>query len=239
MEWILGHWLSFAAGIFLLAMVLYGHYRGCVRIAVALARLVVNVVLVRLATPYIILYLKGHTKIPQLLKNAIINGVGLEEKLAGIQMPAQQRAAIEQLKLPGQIRDLLLENNNKEVYHILGVDTFLDYMGTYLTDMALNLIGSALLFILVYFLLRMVSRWLNLMARLPILSGINQIAGALLGGVQGLLWLWGGCVLVDVCSHMPWAVAALQQIQSSVWLSYLYHNNMINWLFRNILQSLL
>ena len=79
---------------------------------------------------------------------------------------------------------------------------------------------------------------MDLIARLPIVSGINQIAGALLGGVQGLLCLWIGCVVVDLCSRTQWAQAVLEQIHISMWLTFLYQNNMINWIFVNILRSL-
>ena len=36
MELIMEHWLSMTVGIYLVAMVLYGHYRGFLRMAVSL-----------------------------------------------------------------------------------------------------------------------------------------------------------------------------------------------------------
>ena len=43
MEIFMEHWLSFIAGGFLLAMILYGHYRGFLRIAVTVASLVLSI----------------------------------------------------------------------------------------------------------------------------------------------------------------------------------------------------
>ena len=136
------------------------------------------------------------------------------------------------------MKEILLENNNSEIYELLGVNTFLEYVGDYLTNMILNLITAMVLFVLVNLALRFLIRWLNLIARLPILSGMNQIAGALVGGIQGLLWLWAGCVLADICSQSAWASAVLTQIEMSSWLTFLYQNNLINWIFVNILRSL-
>lgn len=73
------------------------------------------------------------------------------------------------------MKEILLENNNHEIYNLLGVDSFFEYLGASLANMVLNLIVSVVLFAAVYFLIRFVIKWLDLMARLPILSGMNQI----------------------------------------------------------------
>ena len=74
----------------------------------------------------------------------------------------------------------------------------------------------------VYFAIRMMVRWADLISRLPIISGMNQIAGAILGGIQGLLIVWIGCLMIRFFSETPWAQAALDQIQVSPWLCLLY-----------------
>lgn len=235
------HWLSLGVGIFLLAMVLYGHYRGFLRIAVALFSLVLSMVVVRVAMPYVNTYLRENTAIHSMVEESLIKAAGIEESEDGetAQLPAQQRMMIERMRLPEQMKQALIENNNSEIYHILGVDTFLHYVGTYLANMVLNLVGSILLLGVVYLLIRLLVRWLDLIARLPVLYGINQIAGALLGGAQGLLWIWGLFLLVDVCSETFWAAAMAVQIQKSVWLKFLYDNNLFNWIFVSILRAMI
>ncbi|NBH74015.1 CvpA family protein [Clostridiaceae bacterium] len=233
---VMGHWLSFAAGAFLLAMVLYGHYRGFLRMAVTIVALVFSILVTRGATPYVANRIKENTQVRSHIEHALADLSGFAGDSGNGVLPAQQRSAIEQLKLPKQMKEILLENNNSEIYSLLGVDTFLEYVGDYLTSMVLNMITAAVLFVLMNVFLRFLIHWLNLIARLPVLSGLNQIAGALAGAVQGLLWLWGGCVLVDICSHTEWASAVMGQIQKSSWLMFLYQNNLINWVFMNILR---
>lgn len=232
------HWLSLSAGIFLLAMVLYGHYRGFLRMSVNLLALILSICIVRMMTPYITTYIRENTQLHHVIENALADAVELPGGSDEMWQPSYQRTAIERLKLPCQMEKILLENNNSEIYRLLGVDTFLEYVGMYLTNMVLNMIGGAILFIAVNLTIRILIRWLDLIARLPILSGINQIAGALLGGVQGLIFIWAGCVLTDLCSQTGWAIAVLGQIQQSVWLSFLYQNNLIDWIFENLLRSL-
>lgn len=239
MEIIIEHWLSFAVGIFLLAMVLYGHYRGFLRMAVTLLAVVLSIVTVRVAVPYVSDYLKENTQIRQAVAQAVRNAAGIPEETADVPLPAQQIQLIEEMNLPEQMKQILIENNNSEVYRLLGVDTFLDYVGNYLADMAVRAVGSVILFLIVYLLLRLVIYWLDLLARLPILSGMNQIAGAVLGGFRALLWLWAACLVVDIFSSAAWASAVLDQIQGSIWLTFLYQNNLINWLFMSLLRGLL
>lgn len=231
------HWLAIGVGAFLLSMVLYGHYRGFLRMAVTMTALILSLIVVRVAMPYVTAVLKENTGIHRAVGQGLLHMAGIEENGAEAQLPAQQREAIERLKLPEQMKEALLENNNNEIYHILGVDAFLDYLGAYLANMVLNLIGSVLLFIVVYLAIRLLVKWLDLIAKLPILSGINQIAGAVLGGLQGLLVLWLAGLIVKACSSMPWSQAVLAQIEGSVWLGFLYHNNIFNWLFVSILNS--
>ncbi len=239
MEILTENWLSFSAGVFLLGMVLYGHYRGFLKTVVTLATLVISVVVVRFATPHITTLLRENTEIRHKIERVLTDAAGFSRDSQDIQMPAQQRLLIEQLKLPRQMKEALLENNNHEIYHILGVDTFFDYVGTYLVNMILNFIGSIVLFILVNLFIRFLVRWADLIARLPVLSGLNQIAGALLGGIQGLLCLWACFVLADLFSRSSWALAILDQVNKSTWLTFLYNNNLINWMFVNILKSLI
>ncbi len=232
------HWLSFAAGIFLLAMVLYGHYRGFLRMAITMAALIFSITVTRVATPYVTNLVRENTQIRHRIEQSLADLAGLDNDSDIRSLPVQQRTVIEQLKLPRQMKEILLENNNSEIYELLGVTTFLEYVGNYLTNMILNLVTAVILFVVVNLALRFLIRWLNLIARLPILSGMNQIAGALAGGVQGLLCLWAGCVLADLCSQTAWASAVLAQIETSAWLTFLYQNNLINWIFVNILRSL-
>ena len=45
------HWLSVGVGVFWLSMILYGHYRGLVRIAVTMSALILSLVVTRVAMP--------------------------------------------------------------------------------------------------------------------------------------------------------------------------------------------
>ena len=47
------YWLSVLVAVYLVGMTLYGHYRGFIRQTVSVAALVISIVAVNLASPYV------------------------------------------------------------------------------------------------------------------------------------------------------------------------------------------
>lgn len=189
------NWLSIAAAVYLAAMVLIGHYRGFIRMAVSAVALVVTLVAVNMAVPQVTSYLRNNTEVYQTVEEAVRQAIGMDES-ADADTPAAQRQKIEELELPGLFKAELLENNNHEVYSLMGVDTFSRYVTGYLVSQIMNLAVYILLFIVIFGALEIIAKCLDIVARLPILSGVNKLAGAALGGAEGLIFLWP-CVSAD------------------------------------------
>ena len=68
---------------------------------------------------------------------------------------------------------------------------------------------------------------LNIMTYIPLIHGVNQILGILLGLGEGLLLIWIFFVLLGFFSNTEWAAVLYQQIAESPILSFLYNNNFI------------
>ena len=153
-------------------------------------------------------------------------------------LPAQQREIIGQLHLPAQMKEALLANNNYEIYRLLGVDAFWGYLERSLSSMTLNLIVSVLVFLFAFVLLQVIGTCLNLVSRLPIISGVNQLAGAAAGGIEGLFIVWVAALFIRACSSAAWIQPVLGQIQGSICLTFLYEHNLFDWLIMSILNCL-
>lgn len=255
------NWLEIIVGAYLLGMVLYGHYKGFIRLAVSALALIVTLIAVRVAMPYATDWLKEKTPVYDMIQSGMEKAVGLEGLLGagtedpeadpesigpgwensqgpgglGVARPADERKIIEGLKLPEQLKRTLIENNNGEVYQTLGVELFRDYIGSYLTGIIVQILAFLLLFLIIFILLHILVAWLDLMARLPILSGMNKIAGAILGGLEGLFFVWIGSLVFTALSGTGVGIAVLEQIESSHWLSYLYNHNFLVTLIMGVL----
>lgn len=235
------NWLSVIAGIYLLGMILYGHYKGFIRLVVSMLAVILSLTIVRVALPTVTEFLKENTKIQQTISESMKKSVGIQgEETPGdisSDAPSVQRTIIEKLDLPQNMKSALIENNNSEMYQLLGVQAFTDYVGNYLANKILNSVGFVILFAVVYVAMKMIASWLNIIARLPIISGINKIAGALLGGIQGLVFLWLACILITAFSGTEWGLMLSRQIEASKWLSYLYNHNFLNLMVLGVLQG--
>ena len=123
-DFVTQYWLTIVVAVYLVGMVLYGHYRGFIRQAVSVVALVASIVIVNLASPYVKTFLLENEGIQTMVKDGITSALAGEDGFAldpeEERQPAVQRAYIEELPLPDQIKDLLIENNNSEVYSQCG-----------------------------------------------------------------------------------------------------------------------
>ena len=230
------NWLEIVVGLYLLAMVLYGHYRGFIRMAVSMAALVATFVIVHTTMPAVSGFIKDQTPLCQWIKEGLEYALIFEEDSAD---SADAEAMIESLNLPKAIQESLLEAVGPELNQTFGTEILLEHIGTYVADVAVNAAGFVLMFVLVYVALRLIMGWLNIMAKLPVISGINKLAGALLGGLQGLFFLWLLSLLVTAFSQTDWGMAVIAQIESSKWLTFLYHYNIVSKIVLGLVKGIL
>ncbi len=246
MDFFRENWLQIFVGAYLIGMVLYGHYRGLIRLAVSMTLLAVTLAAVHFALPYAAAFIRDKTP----LYGQIMDGIGDAFGISGAEedfgadvpdarIPDEQRRFIEEMPLPDDLKELLIENNNDGVYQLLGVDVFAEYIGNYLANVIINLISFVVLFLVIYVTLKFLAGLLNLAAKLPVLSGVNRLAGALLGGLEGLFFLWLASLAVTVFSSSPWASAVLEQVEASPWLSFLYHYNPVSYFALEIVRGII
>ena len=233
LEMLSSHWLEVAVAAYLIGMMLYGHYRGFIRIAVSVMSL------------FITLFAEHNTTLYETMKESALKASGLDEKMdemaqtAGLAGKAGERAVIESLEIPDQVKKLLIENNNGEVYQEMGVQIFEDYVGKYLADRVIRVIIFTVLFTVFYASLHIVIVWLNLLSRLPIIYGLNKIAGAVLGLTEALIFVWIGCLVLTLFSGSPIGKSMIDQINGSIWLTWLYDHNMLSYLVVGLVRSVL
>lgn len=232
------NWLSIATGVFLIAMILYGHHKGFIKLVVSAVAIIATIIIVNTIMPQVTDFLKNNTKIYDTFEENMIQALNIEEHL-NMEQPAEQRDTIENLNLPKQLKNALLENNNNEVYRLLGVETFTSYIARYLANSIINTIGFLVLFVLIFAGLNIITIWLDLVARLPIISGINKLAGAVLGGVEGLVFLWIMGLLITVFAGTKGGMELIHQIESSPFLSFIYNHNLLSGVVMSVVRGIL
>lgn len=232
------NWLFIAVAAFLIGMTLYGHHKGFLRLVVSMAAMIITLVVVNITLPHVTDYVKNHTPLYDSIGSGIMEN--LQEYLEGAgQMPAEERTMIENLPIPETLKRSLLENNNGEIYQALGVDSFADYIRDYLTNIIVNAMCFVLTFLAVYILLTILVHAMNIITKLPIIHGINKLAGAVLGLLEGLVFVWLLCLVLTAFSGREWAAPIFTQIENSSFLSFLYGHNLFTSLIMGLIGGLM
>lgn len=225
--------------IFLVIMAFNGYKKGALRILITMVALVITIILASLFTPTATKLLKEYTPIYNTINQQMVKFVG--EKLdqnAKDQTGEVQRTAIEALPLPESITNVLIKNNNDQGYAIIGASDFSTYVASSLTNVLMNAISYIGLFILISIVFRILIVIADIISKLPIINGVNRVAGTLLGLVQGLLILWVLCIALTAFSGTVYGQKIFQMINDSTVLTYIYNHNILNNIFTNIFKAL-
>lgn len=226
------NWLLIAVLIIFALGFLIGWHRGAVKMTVSLVAAVLTIILACTLSPYVTDVLKNHTGLYERLQEQVQESMQekIEEQTDQLTV-TQQARFIEELPLPASLKDALQENNNSEVYAVLGVESFTSYLSGYVASLIIGVIGFILTFLLAFVLLRILGAVLNLVSRLPLIHGINKIAGAGIGIAEALVAVWLGCLLITMFAGFDWGGQMLEMVSKSQILTYIYDNN----LFVNVL----
>ena len=143
-----------------------------------------------------------------------------------------QKKAIEELQIPDMLKNLLLNNNTEKTYKELAVNSFNDYVPKYMANLIMNIISFVVTWLIVVSFIWLAVMTLDVIANLPVIHGINQLLGLLLGAMQGLVIVWIGFLVITIFGSTPAGKQLLEMIEKSALLNQIYDINV----FLNILQ---
>lgn len=138
-----------------------------------------------------------------------------------------EESFIDALALPESIKNNIRIGNTLEKYRDLGVATFSEYITTQLTTVTVRAIAFVLLSIVIYLLLRVIFMILKVIQRIPILRGVNRLLGGILGLAEGLLIVWGICVIIIIFSGSSFGNSCMEVIRANTILSFIYDHNLL------------
>lgn len=160
-----------------------------------------------------------------LQKIAISNAAGLYSAM-GL---SEQTKLINSLSLPipSSIKEGLVRNNNPEIYKLLGAHNFQEYIGGYIANFYLSIIGFILVLFMVKAILYLLGESIQIVARLPIIRFADKWLGLGVGLIRGLLTVWIGTIIMAFLIGLPKFQALAALLIESTLAKWLYENNMI------------
>ncbi|MCD8249858.1 MAG: CvpA family protein [Lachnospiraceae bacterium] len=118
-------------------------------------------------------------------------------------------------------------NTDSELYRLLVLSGLGDDAENFMYVLAARVLSVVVTYVIVRLLLRMLLLSLEILTKVPGLSFLNRIFGAIFGLLQQLLILWLFLLIVAIFSTSSWGSFLHTQIQGCAYLSYLYENNLL------------
>ncbi len=223
----MSNWLLILVIVLFAVLVIWGHYQGFFKMIVGLAAIAIAIAgTVLIGAPIAKklcesdLRVKVEEKIEGFVTEYITEDL---ESLVG----SAQDEAIDELPLPEILREILKRNNAGDVYKELGVKTFSEYLCRFLSRLVIYAAVCAVVFLVLLIATYVACFLLDIVAKLPILNGMNSLAGAAVGFVQALIYVWVFFLVVTACAGYDWGAECLKMIQDNTFLSFLYENNLL------------
>lgn len=212
--------------------------RGLILTVFSFCSLIVSIVLSYLFYPTISNFLMNNTGLFDTIKLKIMNSLELENVAQSVVDRQGQIEMINGLQVPPILKNMLISNNNPEVYNLLEAGGIAEYIGGLLATVVINAISFIILFIGISIVLKIFAGVLDLITKLPVIHQLNKMGGLILGSMLGILIVWIVCVGMSVIIGVQGDSELLQIIDSSPVVSFFYENNLLIWFITDMSKTL-
>ncbi|MEQ2370985.1 CvpA family protein [Blautia sp. CLA-JM-H16] len=227
-------WLGLAVLVLLAFSMADGYRHGFVKEVVSVLLVLLSVVVVWMINPYVNTFIRENTSVYEKIQNVSESFV---ESLANgndTMDEEQQDELISGMGLPGLLQNGITENNTAAVYQQLAVNTFGGYVSRYLANIAVNCLSFLISYILASVLIRVFAYALDILARLPVVRGINKLAGALIGGGKCIIFVWVAMLVLTILCNTEIGQKGLGLIRGDTVLNFLYDKNIFIRIFAGL-----
>ncbi|MBO5199564.1 MAG: CvpA family protein [Lachnospiraceae bacterium] len=218
------NWMLIVVLVILAACAIHGRAVGLVKTVFATFSTIIVVLATVWISPQVSKWMQGNEKVYEYFSEKVDNIVDFSELGDKV---SEQVDFINELPLPNELKKVIQDNNNSETYAQLAVDNFEGYVVNYLTCIIINALAFIGTFLVLRIALGILAGALDLISKLPVLNGVNKLAGFAVGLVHGLIIVWIGFVLITMFGGSTVGQEALKLIGESKVLEFLYDNNLI------------
>jgi len=227
------NWLLVLTAAIFIVMAMVGYIRGFIKTIVNLVIGMVTFVLVMALSPKVCDFLR-QTSLPQYVETKVETVIW--EKVEDLRASGQEiildgagqgGRLIDELPFAPILKNTLLNNEQLENSADQGLEQFAAYISRLAAERIIVLAGYAMTFLIVFFVLRVVVFLLNILEHLPLLHGLNKLAGLAMGLLEGLLIVWVLGIALTIFNTTELGQSGAQCIRQSSFLTALYGHNLL------------
>lgn len=221
------NYLFIAVLILFIYMILRGYRIGFLRIVVTFIGMLFILAAVRKASPYVSEYLINNTDVYEKIEEKITEKFAEANSRYDNSLPENQNLTIQSYDMPDVMKDNLIINNTSEMYKMLFVSIFEEYVSAYLAKTAIKALAFAGLFIVLYIVFRVVLVMVDVISKIPIIKGLNKAIGACLGFIESLIIVWVFFIIVVMFVGEKSGSVLFSMISDSAFLTMLFNSNIL------------
>lgn len=196
-----------------------GHARGFIKMVLSVLSLILTLYVATLISPYISTWLQQTNLYNSVYEGTYtyVNDVLRQSAVGDIQ------SAMNELQLPENIQH----------YVLAGEGVLMDKVGIAqviaerLTAMVFDVLVFLVTFLGAMIIIKLLFAAANLMSHLPIIHGVNKIAGLVIGILEGLVVVWVFFIVISLTNGSEFAYNMYTQINDSAFLTFLYNKNIV------------
>ncbi|MFP3153467.1 CvpA family protein [Lachnospiraceae bacterium ZAX-1] len=218
--------LFIAVVIILVAFAIFGYWKGFVRIAFSLVSTILMIGLVSALTPYISTFIQENTPIYQMVQEKCVGSIRLKAN-EQIQEKTNDEVPIEiaGIQLPDVFQKQLLEKTGQAADKMLSQSGIYNEIGNYIAGFIVDGISFFVAFIFISIVLRFLVNILNIVAKLPVINGLNRTLGLLAGILEGTIIVWLLFFVVAMSCTSVIGQQMIAYINENAFLRFLYAHN--------------
>lgn len=228
------NWLGIAVLALIAAACIMGFQKGFVKEIVSVFFMLISFLLVWAVNPYVNTFVKEYTPVYDTIQDKcqtlVSEQIGNKKTLD----KEEQNQVMENMELPDLLKNALVENNTAETYRYLAVSTFTEYISDSLAVMAVNGISFLISFVLSAAVIKLLGFILNVLTKLPVINGINKIAGAAVGGIKCIIFIWIAFLVLTLLCNTTLGQQGMALIQQDAFLNFLYSQNVFVKVFMSV-----
>ena len=227
-------WLGIAVLALIAAACIMGFRKGFVKEIVSVFFMLISFLLVWAVNPYVNTFVKEYTPVYDTIQDKcqtmVSEQIGDKKTLD----KEEQNQVMGNMELPDLLKNALVENNTAETYRYLAVSTFTEYISDSLAVMAVNGISFLISFVLSAAVIKLLGFILNVLTKLPVINGINKIAGAAVGGIKCIIFIWIAFLVLTLLCNTTLGQQGMALIQQDAFLNFLYSQNVFVKVFMSV-----
>ena len=226
-------WLGIATAAVLAFSCYTGYRNGFIREMVSMFFVVLAMIIVWAINPYVNTFLKENTPVYEKVREACgelvqgqydVNAAGQDE----------QNEILDSLSMPGILKEGILRNNTADGYTYLAATSFEEYVADYLAIAVVNGISFLLSYLLASICINTINYALNIIAGLPVLKGVNKVAGIFMGGIKCIIFIWIILLVLTVLCNSELGKRGMELVEKDIFLNMLNTYNPFIKIFMSI-----